>query len=127
MLVCNVSLRPPRSAIAADVAEITTAVDALATGNVVFATLVDDPASVGEIVDAYLGEIMLEAASASDTLTAGSAYVAAVDEAVTATDTQAATVGAVVVARAGMLRSVFINTGTTGRQAYIPGTMVNVR
>jgi hypothetical protein len=94
MLVCNVSLRPPRSAIAADVAELAAAVDATATGNVVFATLVDDPASVGDIVDAYLGEIMLEAASAADTTSAGSAYAGAVDEAASATDTQSATVPA---------------------------------
>lgn len=51
-------------AVYADVVEATTATDATATGTVVFATLVDDPASVGEIVDAYLGEIMLEAANA---------------------------------------------------------------
>ena len=77
MLVCNVSLRPPRAAIAADVAEAATAADATATGNVVFATLVDDPASVGDIVDAYLGEIMLEAASADAAADAGLVYVAA--------------------------------------------------
>jgi hypothetical protein len=70
MLVCNVSLRPPRSAIAADVAEITAAVDALATSNVVFATLVDDPASVGDLIDAYLGVIMLEATNADTVLDA---------------------------------------------------------
>jgi hypothetical protein len=60
----------------------------LATGFVVFATLVDDPASVSEIVDAYLGEIMLEAASAADTLSASIplTYDAAVAEAVTAVD-----------------------------------------
>jgi len=88
MLVCNVSLRPPRSAITADVAEPTAAVDALATGNVVFATLVDDPASVGEIVDAYLGEIMLEPASASDTFDAAipQTYTVAIAEAATASD-----------------------------------------
>jgi hypothetical protein len=86
MLVCSVSLRPPRSAIAADIAEIATAVDATTTGNVVFATLVDDPASVGEIVDAYLGEIMLEAASAADVVSLAIAYDAAVAESVTAAD-----------------------------------------
>ena len=44
MLVCNVSLRPPRSAIVAAIEEAVTAADATASGNVVFATLVDDPA-----------------------------------------------------------------------------------
>jgi len=96
MLVCNVSLRPPRSAITAAIVEAITATDALATGNIVFATLVDDPASVGEIVDAYLGEIMLEAASAADSITAGAGFDAAVDEAATAADTQSAAIAAAV-------------------------------
>jgi len=80
MLVCNVSLRPPRTAIAAVLAEVATAADATATGNIVFATLVDDPASVGDLVDAYLGEIMLEAASATAVADAGLTYGAAIDE-----------------------------------------------
>lgn len=84
MLVCNVSLLRRRAAIAADVAEVTLAVDALATGNVVFATLVDDPASVNDRVDAYLGEIMLEAANASSIVNAGLIYKVAVDEAASA-------------------------------------------
>jgi len=93
MLVCNVSLRPPRSAIAASLTEATTAADAAATGNVVFATLVDDPASVGDIVDAYLGEIMLEAASAADTVeVVGGVYAGAVAEAATAVDAMDGTV-----------------------------------
>jgi hypothetical protein len=92
MLVCNVSLRPPRAGIAADIAEIVTAVDATATGQVVFATLVDDPASVRDRVDAYLGEIMVEAASAAATVTAGLAYAAAINETVTAADTVSAAV-----------------------------------
>lgn len=92
MLVCNVSLRPPRSAIAADLAEVATAVDAIATGNVVFATLVDAPASVRDIVDAYLGEIMLEAASAAADADAGLIYIAGIDEEVTAVAAQDGTV-----------------------------------
>jgi hypothetical protein len=71
MLVCSVSQLQRRAAIAAAVAEAAAALDAPGTGNVVFATLVDDPASVGELVDAYLGEIMLEAASASVIVDAG--------------------------------------------------------
>jgi hypothetical protein len=95
MLVCNVSLRPPRSAIAADIAEITVAVDALATGNVVFATLVDDPASVGDIVDAYLGEIMLEAASANAAVDGAISYSygVGIDEAMTALDVLDGSIG----------------------------------
>jgi hypothetical protein len=95
MLVCNISLRPPRSAIAADVAEAATALDASTTGFVVFATLVDDPASVGDIVDAYLGEIMLEAASAADAIDAGMEYTAAIVEATTALAAQDGNVPAI--------------------------------
>jgi len=71
MLVCSVSLARRQRAIAADIAEAALAADSPGTGNIVFATLVDDPASVGEMVDAYLGEIMVEAASAADTVDAG--------------------------------------------------------
>src|SRR6185369_13630179 len=95
MLVCNVSLRPPRRTIAADLAEAIEATDATATGNVVFATLVDDPASVAEIVDAYLGEGMLEVATATDTIDSGLAYGTAIAEAASATDIQDGAVSAV--------------------------------
>ena len=79
MLVCNVSLLQRRAAVAADVAEVAAAVDATATGNIVFATLVDDPASVGDRVDAYLGEIMHEAASAADSWSASVPHSFAAD------------------------------------------------
>jgi hypothetical protein len=84
MLVCNVSMRPPRRAIAAALAEAATAADATATGNIVFATLVDDPANVRDTVDGYLGEIMLEPASAADLVEAGLDLNAAVDESASA-------------------------------------------
>jgi hypothetical protein len=84
MLVCSVSLRPLRRAIAAELAEAATAADATATGNIVFATLVDDPANVRDTVDAYLGEIMLEPASAADVVEAGLDLNAAVDESASA-------------------------------------------
>lgn len=86
MLACSVSQLRRRAAIAADLAEAAAALDAPGTGNVVFATLVDDPASVGERVDAFLGQIMLEAANASATVNAGLAYAAAITEMVTAVD-----------------------------------------
>jgi len=96
MLVCNVSLRPPRAGIAAEIVEVGAALDAATTGNVVFATLVDDPASVGDLVDAYLGEIMLEAASAGDTADASIPAVldAAIAETTTAASTEDATMAA---------------------------------
>jgi hypothetical protein len=126
MLVCNVSLRPPRGAIAAAIAEAGVASDASTTGNVVFATLVDDPASVNATVDAYLGEIMIEAASAADAVSAGSVFVAAVDEAVTAADTQDGTVVGAALARDAMLPGVFVNSDGTSRQADADGVMVNL-
>jgi hypothetical protein len=92
MLVCNVSLRPPRRAIAAELIEIGSALDASTTGQVVLATLVDDPASVAEFVDAYLGELMSEAASASESFDAGLAYLAAIDEAATIIDASDGTI-----------------------------------
>jgi hypothetical protein len=89
MLVCNVSMRPARHDIAADLAEVAAAVDGTTTGQVVFATLVDDPASVNEIVDAYLGVIMLEATSAGDVVDGDfvGAYTGNIAEVATATDT----------------------------------------
>lgn len=94
MLVCNVSLRPPRRAIAAEIAEAAAAEDGTTTGVVVFATLVDDPASVNEIVDAYLGSIMLEEASADTVLDATIPVVitAAIVETMTAADTHDGTI-----------------------------------
>jgi hypothetical protein len=86
MLVCSVSQLRRRAAISADLAEAAAALDAPGTGNVVFATLVDDPASVGDRVDAFLGQIMVEAASAASTVNAGLAYAATLAEAAGAAD-----------------------------------------
>lgn len=87
MLVCHVSSRPLRRIVDASIDEILTAVDAATTGNVIFATLVDDPASVNDIVDAFVGDIMLEAASATDTFNAGGVYGAGIDDGANAADT----------------------------------------
>lgn len=124
MLVCIISLRAPRRAIAAELAEIAAALDASTTGQVVFATLVDDPASVNDRVDAYLGEIMVEAASADAVVDAGLAYVAAIDETTTAVSAEDGTVGGAAVARSAMVPGVFINAGTS-RQAQVDGAMIN--
>lgn len=126
MLVCNVSLRPSRRAIAAGLAEIAAATDNPGSGQVVFATLVDDPASVGEIVDAYLGEIMLEAASAADNVTAGSVFAGAIDESVTALSVQDATTASALVTKEAMIKGVFVNSDGTPREANVNGIMVNV-
>lgn len=94
MLSCHVVQRARRVAIVADVAEVGAALDALGTGNVVFATLVDDPASVGEIVDAFLGEIMLEAANADAVADANIPviYNVNITETISAADTEDGTV-----------------------------------
>ena len=126
MLVCNVSLRPPRAGIAADILEAIEATDATATGQLVLATLVDDPANVGDITDAYLGEIMVEAANAAATLTAGSVFGGAMDETVTAADTQDATLVGAVPPRDAMLPGVFVNSDGTLRESYVDGVMVNL-
>jgi hypothetical protein len=91
MLVCNVSQSRRRASIAASVSEAAAALDTPGTGNIVFATLVDDPASVREHVDAFFGQIMLEAASATDRVSWGLTYAAAIGEAASALDTASAT------------------------------------
>lgn len=75
------------SLVSADIAETSAAIDDVSNG-ATFPALVDDPASGNDIVDAYLGEIMLEAASADDIISWGLAYDAAINEAATAADTQ---------------------------------------
>lgn len=148
MLVCNVSVGRPARAIAVELAEAVisadtpighvgvraaelteqvTATDAPDIEHVVFDTLVDDPASANEILDAYLGETMFEAASATDVLTTGIAYSAAVDEAVTAIDAQDGIVSGAAVARQAMIAGLsptLVNTGVS-REAYANGVMIN--
>jgi hypothetical protein len=113
MLACSISQRAPRAAIAADLFEVAAAADANTTGNIIFATLVDDPASVDEIVDAYLGEIMLEAASAVDTLSASVPAVLAADvvETVTAADAPNGVVGVPLATFDGTATGVTLSNG----------------
>lgn len=96
MLVCNVSLRPKRSAtsLSVDMIEAAAALDDVATENMVFATLVDDPGSASETLDAYLGTLMVEAAGAADIADATIQALYAVDivEAATAAETADGTV-----------------------------------
>jgi hypothetical protein len=147
MLICNVSQRPVGSQIAADIAEIATAVDASASGFAVFSTLVDDPASVRDTVNAFLGDIMVEAASASDNVLTGLVYIVAVDEGAhavdtndgiliyivavvegaTAADTNDGTIVAAGVTRQAMVAGqmlAFVNSDGS-REAYVPGVMIN--
>ena len=101
MLVCNVSLSRRQTSIAANLTEAAGARDAPGTGNVVFATLVDDPASVRDFIDAYSGVIMREAANAAALVNVGLVYAAPIVESATAIDVSSASmvgiqVGAVV-------------------------------
>src|SRR5262252_1804430 len=92
MLVCHVSQPARRAAIVADIVEAAAASDMTTHGHVVFAALVDDPTNVLDHVDAFNGQIMLEAASAASTVSAGLAYGAAIVEAATAADVPNASV-----------------------------------
>jgi len=65
MLICSTSARPQHTSVLADLAEAASALDTPTSGTV-FNTLVDDPASVLDLIDAYLGTIMVEPASAGD-------------------------------------------------------------
>lgn len=76
-----------RGAFAGAIAETTIAFDTLDTGSVIFATLVDDPASVSDHVDAFNGQLMVEAVSATATVTVGTVLNAAIVEEATATAT----------------------------------------
>ena len=87
MLVCNVSLRPPRLAIAATVAETATAADAITVG-AVFDALVDDPASATDTLAEYLGEFLSEAASAADSFSTVGTFDAEVVETAAADSAQ---------------------------------------
>lgn len=95
MLVCSVSLRPKRLVVAAEIVEAAVALDANTIGNIVFAALVDAPAAVDEIVDAFLGEVMLEAATALDTVDGAIPGFSTGDivETASATDTQSGATG----------------------------------
>jgi hypothetical protein len=73
------------------ISEAANATDSALSGFVFYSTLVDDPASVRETVDAYLGQIMREAASAAATQTAGLAYATSINEPAAASSTQNAT------------------------------------
>jgi len=66
MLVCSVSARARRT-IPVELGETAVAADAT-TGQLVFETRIDEPASAGDIVDVFLGEIIVEAATAVDVI-----------------------------------------------------------
>lgn len=78
-------------ALASTIAEAAAAADAPTTG-VVFAALIDDPASANDYVNAYLGQLITEAATANDTTTVVSIYDSDITAAVTAVSAQDAAI-----------------------------------
>jgi hypothetical protein len=70
MLVCSVSLRAPRRIIETEIVEFVEAID-LPESGLIFATLIDDPVAAVDTLDAFFGQIMIEAATAADNFDAG--------------------------------------------------------
>ena len=79
MLVCSVALRPKRGAIAATILERADALDTPAL-SVIFASISDNPGTASDTVSAFVGQNMVEAASAADVVSAGSIRNAAIVE-----------------------------------------------
>ena len=146
MLVCNVSLRSQRKAIAAEIVEIGAAAEDLLS-DAGFGLLIDAPALASEVVDAFMGEIMLEVASANSVVTVVSVYTVASDEgasandiitvtipytvllneSATADDLPDASIAPAVTARHAMVAGpLFINSDGTLREANANGTMINL-
>ena len=105
MLVCSVSIRPQRRAVAAAVEEFAEAADLPAIG-VIFATLTDDPGTASDRVDGFVGKFMVEAASAADVVDAGSIRYAAVVEQTGAL----AAPGATVIGPGGAIAAAIVET-----------------
>lgn len=85
MLICNVSLRPPARVLAVTLAEAAAAAD---TASMLVGLLapIDEPVTALETLDAFVGQIMLEAASASDSVQSGLIYAVLLDEPASAAD-----------------------------------------
>src|SRR5262245_26438692 len=85
MLICNTSWHPQRAAILADIAEGAFAADVPTSGTALDG-FIDDPASIIDSVDAFIGEIMSEGANADDIISIGAIYNADILEDLTALD-----------------------------------------
>jgi hypothetical protein len=112
----------------ADIAEIVTAIDDVTNGLFFFPALVDDPASSSDMVDAYLGEIMLEAASADDSVSGGFVYDATVAEVASGAESANATITPAVTATTfnpGDLSGITLSNGNLTANA--PGGTGGVR
>jgi hypothetical protein len=128
MLVCSISMRPRRGAIAADVAETAFAVDEIATG-LLYTLLIDDPASALDSVDAFFGEIMIEAVNAADNFSVELVFTAAVDEPASASATASGAVPVITAGKTAMLAApmpIFVNADTSREAALAGPIMVNL-
>lgn len=123
MLLCSVSLRPRGHVIAASIVEPGAALDSLSL-SAIFATLTDDPGNALDILTAFVGQNMVEAASAAAVVSAGSVYAVGVIESAAAISVQGATVGGG--SRDGMIGTVMVHSDGTARQANADGTFVNL-
>jgi hypothetical protein len=83
MLVCSVVLRPQRHTVAADVVEVAEALDNPGLGTI-FVTLSDAPGNARDLLDAFLGQRMVEAANATAVVDALSAHPALLLEEISA-------------------------------------------
>ena len=83
MLICSVSLRPQRHTVVADIIEVANALDAPTIG-IIFATLTDAPGNARDLLDAFTGQQLVEAANATDVLDALSAHPAVLLEEISA-------------------------------------------
>ena len=94
MLVCSVVQRPPRHVLAASIIEVAAAIDAPAL-RTIFATLTDDPGDARDLLDAFNGQRMVEAANATATFNASipAVYPVSLIEAASAAAVQDATAG----------------------------------
>lgn len=142
MLVCSVVMRAERVATAAGIIEAAEASDTPTIG-IIFATITDAPGNARDILDAFTGSRLVEAASATDSVNVGSirnaaiiedtiagavaqfpfTYALMVAEIATAASTQDAALGT---PRSAMVGTVFINSSGTARQVNADGIMVNL-
>jgi len=125
MLVCNVSLRMPRT-IAVSIGELAAAIDTL--NGFVGDLFVGETATAADTVNAAAAYAVAvsEAAAATDLSSVGGPVAAAMAESAAAADTQDATVTSGLVARSAMLPDVFVNSDGTSRAANAHGVMVNL-
>lgn len=145
MLVCFIVPGQRRRQIAAEIVEVAgAAVDLVSDAG--FELLLDAPAIASDTCNAFLGELLHEAASAASTQNAGLFYAVLIDEPASAVDSVAGTGGVVdilepatanttqdatlvlgIVPRSAMIASmgpIFVNPGVS-REANVDGVMVN--